>query len=554
MFSPIPELFSKYSSPAWDKPKRLLPWVLLTLLTTLAFFRYWNANLLYFDDNTLFSDLTLKNISGNPIYSIFSSPYLFGTYFRPVASLTLFFETNFTPDPAVFAHRTNLVLHLLTVLLLYAALRRQEFSKIISFFTAAFFAVAPLQTNALGWIAGRSDLLGGLFAVIGLYILSRLNSQNKYLMAALLLPVLLLAVLSKENLLLLPVLIMCLGCFTGYRQNTKHWMPVTVASALSFAGSLFIWHMTHVAERGRPLLIQNLWHNFHQIPETVGKIFVIWKIIPLPDHDPVSEYFGWIIILLIFCAGYSIKAERNRIWAGLAFFFILMLPGLAVRTVVFDSHLYWDCRSYAPLLGLAFSSAAMLHTLRPNIWLRTFGAILILIFCIQTIRLSETYTTGEKFWGKVIQNYPDKPAGYAGITICDLQTGKLAQARLDADLAMNAFPQNQYLVKSLGDAFEQKYEFGTVALLYERFLNTNVTQVELVPDIVRNYALAGDSAGLNLILAKWKLDSSKILAVLRDNRDYFNYKGESQLVQNLDRAAAIIVRRGSLDDTKKWPQ
>ncbi len=84
-------------------------------------------------------------------------------------------------------HLTSLLLHLATVLLLFAVLRRTTGSPLRSAAAAALFAVHPLRVESVAWVADRKDLLCTLFWMLGLaaYVrYCRAPAAGRYLLVA----------------------------------------------------------------------------------------------------------------------------------------------------------------------------------------------------------------------------------------------------------------------------------------------------------------------------------------------------------------------------------
>jgi protein O-mannosyl-transferase len=84
-------------------------------------------------------------------------------------------------------HLTSLLLHLANVLLLFAVLHRMTGRPLRSAAVAALFAVHPLRVESVAWVAGRKDLLSGLFWLLALaaylrYV--RAPSAGRYLLVA----------------------------------------------------------------------------------------------------------------------------------------------------------------------------------------------------------------------------------------------------------------------------------------------------------------------------------------------------------------------------------
>jgi hypothetical protein len=60
-------------------------------------------------------------------------------------------------------HTTNLVLHAVNTVLLFAVLRRMTARRWESAAVAALFAVHPLHVESVAWVSERKDVLSTLF-------------------------------------------------------------------------------------------------------------------------------------------------------------------------------------------------------------------------------------------------------------------------------------------------------------------------------------------------------------------------------------------------------
>lgn len=79
-------------------------------------------------------------------------------------------------DPRVF-HFHNALLHALSVLILFVALRRMTGAVWRSAFVAALFAVHPLHVESVAWVSERKDVLSGLFWMLALWAYARYVEQ-----------------------------------------------------------------------------------------------------------------------------------------------------------------------------------------------------------------------------------------------------------------------------------------------------------------------------------------------------------------------------------------
>ena len=125
-----------------------------------------------------------------------------GTYYRPILLLTFLADKHLWGMQASFMHLENILIHLLNVLLLFAVARscsrtEEMRSSLLPLTAALLFALHPINTEAVNWISGRTDLLCCFFILLATWFTCRRGaSPVASVMAAL---CLLVACLAKET-------------------------------------------------------------------------------------------------------------------------------------------------------------------------------------------------------------------------------------------------------------------------------------------------------------------------------------------------------------------
>lgn len=107
-------------------------------------------------------------------------------------------------------HLTNVLLHALNAVLLFAALALATRSRIKSAFVAALFALHPLHVESVAWIAERKDVLSTFFGMLSLlmYVRYASGATRRTLGASLLFFVA--SLLAKQTLVTLPFVFLLL--------------------------------------------------------------------------------------------------------------------------------------------------------------------------------------------------------------------------------------------------------------------------------------------------------------------------------------------------------
>lgn len=147
--------------------RRRLAWVAgaLGLLTLLAYANSFQAGLTVDNKLIIGLDPRIQSVSAGNLRLIFSEnywwPFARGDLYRPLTTLTYLCNYAVLGNGAspFGYHVINLALHLANVVLAFLLLRRLGASSTVAWLAAAFFAVHPIQTEAVTNIVGRADLL-----------------------------------------------------------------------------------------------------------------------------------------------------------------------------------------------------------------------------------------------------------------------------------------------------------------------------------------------------------------------------------------------------------
>ena len=150
-------------------------------------------------------------LGADALRRIFSEPYMMN--WIPLTSLSLQLDYRlYGLAPAGYLI-TNVALHILSVLVLYAAFLRMTGERGRSAFVAAVFALHPLHVESVAWVTERKDVLSGLFFMLGLYAHARFAERPGAGRLALTTLLLGLGLLSKPSLVVFPFVLLLLDAW-----------------------------------------------------------------------------------------------------------------------------------------------------------------------------------------------------------------------------------------------------------------------------------------------------------------------------------------------------
>jgi tetratricopeptide (TPR) repeat protein len=141
-------------------------------------------------------------------------------YYRPIINVTYWIDHKLWGMRASGFRATNLIVHLLSCFLLFKLLHLLINDRQACLLATILFALHPVNTESVSWIASRNNILVTLFALSAFhfYIRGWKNDSLKAMCFSVLF--FMLAILSKEfGLMVLPVLFLYQRLLSGERRN-----------------------------------------------------------------------------------------------------------------------------------------------------------------------------------------------------------------------------------------------------------------------------------------------------------------------------------------------
>ena len=261
-------------------------------------------------------------------------------------------------------HLTSLLLHLASVWILFAVLRRMTGAPWRSATVAALFAIHPLHVESVAWIAERKDVLSGLFFVLSLGAwlgTTRRPSWGRY---ALVLLTFGLGLLAKSMLVTFPCVLLLLDVWPlgrlGAGSLWQKWRPLLVEKIPLFvlaAGMSAITLYTQQQSLAR-LDAVPLGRRFGNALTSyvfyVAKTFWPTKLAvfyPLPTGVPVAKAAAAGALLVAITVA-ALLRRRSSPWlaVGWLWFLGMLVPVIGILQVGRQGMA--DRYTYLPSIGL----------------------------------------------------------------------------------------------------------------------------------------------------------------------------------------------------------
>lgn len=449
------------------------------LILLVALFCYWPGvqGGFLFDDYPNLDDLgayggvvsweTFKSFVGNGFA---------GPTGRPLALATFLLNDNAWPSSAHGFKFTNILIHLLCGVFLFACLRvlvsyygeRSERGSWVALIAAGIWILHPYMVSTTLYVVQRMAQLSTLFVLLGIwgYLIGRTRLKEAPAYAYLVMSFSLVfctaaAVLSKENGALLPLLVLVVEFCRPQSERWGHlnrlwafmFLYAPSLAVLAYLASLINlsgvpWENRNFNQYERVLTearvicsyVYDLW-----VPKVEGKgLFQDDYVISRSLFEPVSTFFSVAFILASFVLSILLK----RRWPFLALAVLFFLCSHLVESSVVNLEIYFEHRNYQAsiffFLPLASGLVALAEKMRVRVGVVTALAVmgLLAVMTYERASLWSSSSALELYWAA---NSPNSPRAQSVVASALAASGRDQEAGQYLESAMERIPESALL-------------------------------------------------------------------------------------------------------------
>jgi len=380
-------------------------------------------------------------------------------YFRPVfLSLLTLNHALFGESPWGW-HLASVLLHTAVTLLVFLVCREVSGRDWLSLIAATLFAVHPAHAEAVAWASGASVLLMSLFSLAAfyLYLLHRKTGRAAFL--ALALACALLAILSNEAALALPILI-------AYWELARADQPERrkrFIDALRFAGAFMLPVVVYLLMRHAAIgsavfgsAGRFIGAGLLTLPVALAKY--LWLLIVPTGYsiqhytEPVSSAAGVAFIgslLLVIALGAAVYLSRSRtLWFAAAWFIIWLAPALISWRILDPVYFVQERYLYLASMGFCLAVALGIERLAglrmPGASGRAAAAalavIIVLIFGAIHINQNRVWRNTVALYEHSVRVAPRSPWARAALSAAYFNKGDTRAAQQESSTAIEIDP------------------------------------------------------------------------------------------------------------------
>ena len=289
-------------------------------------------------------------------------------YYRPLMTLTYLFVWKAFGDLPIGYHLLNILLNALVVACVYYAGRELFRESWTALLAAILFAVHPVHTEVVDWIASVPDLEATLFCLLGFYVYAK-NPSADWKKQAAILSCFLLALLAKEPALMLAPLLISYEHFvrddrmqTATTSKMKRYLPVCVAgAAYVLLRIILLGKLAPVLQHGQITWTQAAYSAFALItqyarllvwPGRLSAFHVFHVSRGLGEGDVL---FGIAIVVGVCALAFATRRRAPEITFCVVWMVITLAPVLNARwmaaNVLAERYLYLPSVGFCWLVG-----------------------------------------------------------------------------------------------------------------------------------------------------------------------------------------------------------
>lgn len=415
-------------------------------------------------------------------------------------------------------HRTNVLLHAATVLLLFLVLRRMTGVLWPSALAAALFAIHPLRVESVAWVTERKDVLSGLFFMLTLWAYTGYVQRRFWLVRSIAYAAMLgfftLGLLSKPIVVTLPCVLLLLDYWPLGRMGQRPTVSTIVRLvaeklplfALAAALCVITVWAQHVSLHKPQPLAWRIGDAILSYVSYLQQFFYPVGLAPLyPSRGPNLPLWNVVgaglLLVAVTAAAWVLKRKCPYFLVGWLWYLGMMVPVMGL--LPFGLEITADRFTYLPQIGIAFALAwAAADLCRPTRFRRSIGVLTSILALAILITIAREQTT---YWRDSVTLWAHTLRCTTGNYTAHTVYGNALAALHRIDDAEDQFRAAITINPNHADAY---FDLGVAAAergLTDEAINHYQTAIKIKPD----HAFANNNLGHLLLLRGQYFEAQK---------------------------------------------
>lgn len=457
--------------------------LLIVVISVAVYANSVNNGFVYDDEFTITNNTLIRDIRN--LHKLFQNEYftLSGEMsYRPVVTLTYFFDYALYGQSSWGYHLTNVLLHALNGVLLYIFLRllieRSRESRItnLPLLASLLFATNPALTEAVNAVSFREDLLTFIFymATFNLYMalsnraISRHRTIVFYVSSCV---TYFLALFSKEMAATLPFVVY--GLEWVYRDKKERGSVLFnrynigyIVITLIYLYLRFYYFRNPVEEKFRPweaseglLSLPWLLLSYLKIALFPVSLIADYEFLPLKSFFSPLLIVSSIAIVSLLIIAFSMKKKEKKVTFGIIFFVITLLP---VYNLIPIYNPFAERYLYLPVVGLVIIvvgvAIKLVSGLRCGARVSSLSLFMLVfailsLYSVATIKRNQAWRDDYTLWSDTIKKMPNNGRAHNNLGYGYYKIGQFDKAIEHFQTTIRLAPSNVNAHSNLGAAY-----------------------------------------------------------------------------------------------------
>ncbi|HEU0085986.1 MAG TPA: tetratricopeptide repeat protein [Candidatus Paceibacterota bacterium] len=464
--------------------KASTPYIIFAVLGLFLYFQSLFFDFTYLDDNVLILRNAYLLDSFANFFELFKSDVFnsaqgMASYYRPILNVSFMFDYQLGGISPFIYHFSNVILHILSVSLVYIFLQKLNVRKDLSFIFSLFFLIHPALSQAVSWIPGRNDTLLAVFLLSTFIVYLKYLDSKKWSHLLYALIFFTLSIFTKESALVILPLIFIYVFFVrrdDFKKISNYYffLPTGVLSVIWFG------MRASALKNSPPIILGDLFasviNNFPALIQLFGKVFLPFNLSVLPIMRDTTFIYGIISIVLFSLFMYFGKVtDWRKVIFGAIWFVVLLIPTFVRPNPNLPAD-FIEHRLYLPMVGL-------LIVLAQITWIRKFDfknryavAILaVILITFGTINFTHSKYFADKlaFWNNAAENSPSYPLARRNLGAMEYLEGNFEKAEDEFKTALVLNPNEPMANNNLGLIYFRQGKFEDALDQYMKELEIN---------------------------------------------------------------------------------
>lgn len=443
-------------------------------LGVVTFLAYWPAlgfDFVNYDDPIFVNEITAAGLNARSLQWAVTSTFGF---YQPVVWLSLAVDAQLGGGHAKVFHLTNVWLHTANVLLLRRLLRH-GLPDAWAVTLSLFWAVHPVNVEAVAWVSERKGLLATLFLLLGTNRYLSFKGANKIGPCWKAVALVCLSLLCKPSTVVAPVLFAILqiwlvspSCHRTGEQHIpvrrcflEHW-PLWIASIACIGGTFYTQTQ---AGAFNAIDIESATTRLGHFPAALLHYgvrflmpFQLSILYPFPASLGVDVLAGMACgtVIAMFVLNRPSWSARSQFTMGALWFVVCVMPVCGIVRIG-DSFAN-DRHFYLAGLGLIISLGAIVRHVLNDAGIPVLLACAFGLAIVQQQQL-ETWRNSEALWKNAVAVSRCRDLAHCGLGTTYLEQGRMEAAKIHLMAALSADPSNVIARYNLAVLFSQLGDF-----------------------------------------------------------------------------------------------